>query len=150
MLRNLTLLLSFSALCWVATAYGKTYRWVDENGVTVYSQSPPPEGEATVVKPPPPPATPPDEAWKKLNEQRLKLQDNREDRTEAKEKEQKQEVSEEIRRKNCEISRENLKQLEGLPPRLVRTSDGKYVPITEEDRQKRIKETRDQVKEFCD
>jgi hypothetical protein len=148
--RYLTLILSLTALCWLAPALGKTYRWVDENGVTVYSQSPPPEGTtATEVQPPPPPATPSDEAWQKLNQQRLKLQDAREDRELELEKKRKQQAEEEKRRKNCEIARKNLERLEGPPIRLMRTPSGDYQPMTEEERQAKREEARAQVKEYC-
>ncbi len=150
MLRNLVLILSLIAVCWVAPSFGKTYRWVDENGVTVYSQSPPPEGEATVIKPPPPPATPSDEAWQQLNKQRLKLEDAREDRELEQEDKQKQTEQDEIRRKNCETARQTLERLEGHPPRLVRTASGEYKPINDEERQAMLDDARAKVQEYCD
>lgn len=150
MLRNLILLLSLIALCWLAPAFGKTYRWVDENGVTVYSQSPPPEGEATVIKPPPPPATTPDEAWKELNQKRLKLEDAREDRQLERESTQQEAEKDEIRRKNCETARETLARLEGHPPRLVRTTSGEYKPINDEERQAMLEDARAKVQKYCD
>ncbi len=58
----------------------KTYRWVDENGVTVYSQKPPPAGPVIEIKPPPPPAISPEEAQRKLDAQKQRLEDLREDR----------------------------------------------------------------------
>lgn len=150
MLRNLAFLLFLAALCWLAPAFGKTYRWVDENGVTVYSQSPPPEGEATVIKPPPPPATPPDEAWKELNQQRLRLEDAREDRELEQESQQKQAEEDEVRRKNCETARQTLERLQGHPPKLVRTTSGEYKPINEEERQAMLEEARAKVQEYCE
>ncbi|MFW5969188.1 MAG: DUF4124 domain-containing protein, partial [Halofilum sp. (in: g-proteobacteria)] len=34
-----------------ATAMAEVYKWVDEDGVTHYSQEPPPEGTPTVITP---------------------------------------------------------------------------------------------------
>ncbi len=45
-----TLLPLVLAISWTGAADARMYRWVDENGTTVYSQSPPASGEAAEVK----------------------------------------------------------------------------------------------------
>lgn len=44
---------AFVALAVLATTAqaARTYKWVDENGVTHYSQYPPPEGEVEIIEP---------------------------------------------------------------------------------------------------
>jgi len=128
---------------------GKTYRWIDENGVTVYSQKPPRSGPATEIKPPPPPAISPQEAQRKLDAQKQVLEDLREDR-ELKKKEVKEKKAETKRLKsNCEAAQRNLTSLMNSPYGRIKESDGTYRYITEETRQKKIKEAEKQTKENC-
>lgn len=127
----------------------KTYRWVDENGVTVYSQKPPPSGQATEIKPPPPPATSPEEAQSKLDEQRQKLEDLREDR-ELKKKESGEKKAEAKRKKsNCEAAQRNLAGLISRPHARQKGPDGEYHHIDEEARQEKITEAKKDIQENC-
>jgi hypothetical protein len=41
-----------------APASAEVFKWVDEQGVTHYSQQPPPEGAGTIIEPNPAPAAP--------------------------------------------------------------------------------------------
>ncbi len=133
----------------VSTAQGKSYRWVDEDGVTHYSQRPPVEQESVEIKPPPPPATPPDEAWKELNKKRLKLEDTREDRKGDAEQAKKDAEHKKKRAEACAAARKNLAVYEG-PPVRIETPDGEYLRLTEEQREARRQKAREQVKKYCD
>lgn len=129
----------------------ETYRWVDENGATVYSQSPPPAGrQAETIKPPPPPAITPEEARRKLDEQRQFLEDRREDREIGKEKTAAGKEETQRRSQNCQAARANLKQLEGNTQVRMRDADGQYRRYTEEERQAKMAEARQQIEQYCD
>jgi len=125
------------------------YKWVDGNGLTVYSQTPPASGQSTLIKPPPPPAETPEEAQKRLNQQIQKLDDAAEDRELASQKKGEEENQADVFRTNCANAESNLLNLEGTPRKLMRKPDGEYVRLAEEERQKMIQEARDQIKQFC-
>ncbi len=128
----------------------EVYRWVDENGATVYSQSPPPTGEqAEVVKPPPPPAIAPEEAQRKLDEQRQFLEDRREDRAITKQKMASKKEEQRRQEQNCQAARNNLKQLEGNTRLRLQDADGQYQRYTEEERQAKMTEARKQIEQYC-
>jgi hypothetical protein len=130
-------------------ALAKSYRWVDENGVTHYSQRPPVEAESVEIKPPPPPATPADEAWKELNKKRLKLEDAREDRKLETDKAKKEAEEKKQRAEACAAARKRLAIYEG-PPTRIKTADGEYIRPTEEQREAKRQEARELIEKYCD
>ena len=142
------ILLSFALTISLPLA-AKSYRWVDENGVTVYSQKPPPSGIAKEIKPPPPPAISPEEAQRKLDAQKQTLEDLKEDR-ELKKKESGEKKAEAKRLKsNCEAAQKNLVGLISRPRARQKGADGEYHHITEEARQKQITEAKKHIQENC-
>ena len=59
-----------------ATIQAGVYRWVDENGVTVYSQVPPPvDVQKKQMEAPPPPPVTEKEAWEEVNQDWKKMRD---------------------------------------------------------------------------
>ncbi len=147
-MKTVPLMLAAVALACAPVA-AKTYRWVDENGVTVYSQSPPPSGTATEIEPPPPPAVSPEEAWRRLNVQRQMLEDLREDRELEKRLAKEKKAEEERLKRNCEAARRNLAGYIARPHARQKGADGEYRYITEEERQERMRKAREQIKENC-
>lgn len=145
-----TLLFTLLLLLSTSLVAGKMYRWVDENGVTQYTQTPPPKGDAKEIKPPPPPAVDPAEAQRQLNAQRQKLEDLREDRSLAKQKSTESAEEKAAKAKNCQAARDNLKKLQENPRGRWMQKDGTQTRYTDEQRQAKIKEAQDQIKEFCD
>lgn len=125
------------------------YKWVDENGKTVYSQHPPPSGAAEKIETAPTPTQSVDEARKKLQETMQKLEDLREDRAITEEAASKQRNEAEGRKKNCEMARKNLESLQAPPTSLIRENDGAYKRVPMDERQKRIDETRERIRENC-
>ena len=127
----------------------QTYRWVDENGVVSYSQTPPPSGQAEIVNIHTAPQSGSQDAQERLNKMRQQLEDRREDRKLAKEEQLKSDQEKARRLQNCETARANLRKLEGLGNRLLKTPDGEYRRLTEEERQQRMQKARDNIKENC-
>ncbi len=141
---SIALLISF-------VAQAKMYRWVDEKGSTVYSQKPPPSGQATEIAPPPPPATNSHEQeTQRLNKAWQEMQDREEARDEAETKER--ETAETIKRKqkNCQAARYNLDMLQGSTNRLIKQADGEYKRFTQEEREAQISEVQQKIEEFCE
>jgi len=142
-------LLTLIILVAVITAgvQAKTYRWVNEEGVTVYSQYPPPDGKGDVVKPPPPPPTG-SEPFPSVQEQLKKLEETRAARQTQEKRKADRTQQEAQRRALCENARRNLQALQG-PPRQLNISGSGYERLTEERRQQLIQTTKEQIARFC-
>lgn len=135
----------------VATAHGEIYRWVDAEGQVHYSQSLPPTGAAVEkVQGASKPAVAPDTAQKALQEQVEKVDTQKQKTVEAKDLEGKVKEEIEKRKKNCEVARTNLQTLENLGGRKIQDSEGKVIRLSEEDRQKRLTEAQQQIKDWCE
>jgi hypothetical protein len=139
----LTLLLLF-----LTAAYAETYRWVNEDGVVTYSQTPPPDVKAETVEIKTTPASSAADSKKQLETLRQKLADSAEDRALKKAQKEEQAGIKAENSKNCSIARNNLEQLTALANRLYKTEDG-YVRLTEEERQKKMQQAREHIKKFC-
>lgn len=123
-------------------ATATVYQWVDENGVTVYSQTPPLSGDAREIATP---SAPNNTAAKgKLHDMRQQADNLREDRLLKKEDKTKKREEALRKKSNCEAARQNLTNLQGLGRRLY---GGKR--LTEEERQQKIEEAQKQIKESC-
>jgi hypothetical protein len=139
----------FSASAWLPVQ-ADMYRWVDEHGRTVYSQSPPPSGHAVKVKPAPPP--PPEEVraaeerGRSAIERAFKAQ---EDRTPGGQDKTKQDAAAEQRTKNCATARENLETLQNLGARPVRMPDGQSRHLSEQEKAAKIHEAQEQIAKYC-
>ncbi|MCB1865425.1 MAG: DUF4124 domain-containing protein [Chromatiales bacterium] len=132
-------------------ALARTYKYLDEQGRTVYSQVPPAHGTAPaeVVAPPPPPAVDPDEARARLDAMRQRLDDAAEDRELAKQKADDERRQAELEANNCRIARSNLANLNALGARRVRDADGSYRRLTEPERIERIAKAEAEVANYC-
>jgi hypothetical protein len=87
------------------------YKWVDERGVTHFSESPPPDGKATKVevKPPTGPEKPRDENWKEREQQFRKR--NLEKSATQKAEEERQTRTEQQREARCRAAQRSLDTL---------------------------------------
>ncbi len=149
-LNRVLALLALLAVTLPAVAANGTYVYTDKDGNKVYSQFPPPAGtESRTVKPPPPPAETPEEARQRLLDRQQLLEDAREDRQLAADKQAEQDQEKERAAKNCEAARQNLQNLSGNARRLFRNSDGSYSRLTEEERQKQRAEAEKIIAEDC-
>ncbi len=142
-----TFLFALLLLC-INPVSAETYRWVNEDGVVTYSQTPPPNADAETVKIKTAPATGANDSKKRLEALRQKLADSAEDRALKKAQKQEQTEIKAENKKNCSTARKNLEQLTALGNRLYKTEDG-YVRLTEEDRQQKMQQAREQIKKFC-
>lgn len=138
---------------WLAVfglAQAAMYKWVDDKGVTQYTQYPPPDHKVEVISPPPPPAEDPDGAQKKLEATLQKLDEERKANTEAKEEATKSAEIAKQRQQNCLAARGNLEKLTTGGRRRVTGLDGVATYLPEEERQQKITEAKEAIKKFCD
>ena len=143
----LPLVLSIS---WIGAADARMYRWVDESGTTVYSQSPPVSSEATEVKINTSTSA---QANQPASDAQTQADDPAATTTEKPaDGPSKQQIAEsnKIKSENCASARHNLDMYTNLGNRLVKTPDGLYKRLTEEERQQKIEESKAQITEFCD
>lgn len=123
------------------------YKWTDEDGNTVYSQLPPPEGEyeRLDVRTAPPSSGQSAQGGSSAAESILQ---DAEESEKQKDIEAQQAKAEELRKQNCEAAKQNLQVYTVY--RRVRDEQGNVKVLEDEERQKLIQEAKDQIAEFCD
>lgn len=140
-----------AAACTTAMAAAPLYRWTDENGVTVYSQQPPPGTEATRLSPAPGPSA--EESARAEERIRSLVEQDFDKREEAKRQEQESAQQTDLqarRRANCEAARHNLANLENPQIGRMRAAEGEIQVLTEEVRARYLAEARKVIQENCD
>lgn len=148
--------LKFSACCWIVAmawvmpAEAAIYKWVDENGQTVYSETPPPKGTATTrLKEPPPPPVDPNAAMESLRNQAKAFEQRQEEQNKTENDTRQSAEREKQIQKNCEQLRKNLEVLTTNNQVREQTGDEQHRVLAEEERQARIKETRELIQKEC-
>ena len=138
---NLALLIS------VSEANAKMYKWVDNEGNTHYTQSPPPgDIQAEVLKPPSKIDT---ESAQAQIEQRLKEAEKlRESRLKENEFQEIEKKNEAIREENCKRARQRLNTY-SRPRGLIQQEDGSRTRVDEETRQSELVKSQSMVEEYC-
>lgn len=141
--------LAFVLFFFTVNSYADIYKWIDDNGQVHYSQQLPPGQQADIIKAPPPPAIDPAKAQQEIDtliEQQKANEQVSEDKTIQSEKEQKRARQIE---KNCKAAKQNLKSYQDNPGRRLMDEHGNVTRPTEEERQQKIRESQQKVKEFC-
>ena len=142
--------LTFVILLSVATAgLTQTYKWVDQDGVVSYSQTPPPSSQAERVDIKPATGATPTDSNNELKRLRQRLEDNREDRELAQQAQSKARQAADIKQQNCTAARSNLDKLLNSGNRMMKTTDGGYLRLNESERQSRIQAAREQIEVNC-
>jgi uncharacterized protein DUF4124 len=123
------------------------YKWVDAEGHTHYSQKPAADGtEVEIIKPPA--KVNPERAKKALDQRTKMLNTLREERNESALKKNIAKEEKARLKKNCDTARANLASYI-RPGVTITEKDGTRVKIAEEERQKRMAEANERIKEFC-
>jgi len=120
----------------------QVYKWVDAQGVTHFGAQPPEGQQATSVNTtiaPAPAAIPAKLPQVGIDEEQQAIDEKVKKEVAAKEAE---------RKKYCETVRTNLAQLENNP-RLLEEVNGEVRRVDEDERQKRIAETKKAIAENC-
>jgi hypothetical protein len=126
------------------------YRWVDDTGAVVYSQSPPPDGRAasTVTPAAPPPSSAEAPRPPPRGPARNAADSNK---SQASERQQQGSAAKEAdRKRNCAAARQNLELIQNRPPQTrFQMPNGEYRRFTDEEREAEIKKARDFVDKNC-
>jgi hypothetical protein len=131
-------------------ASGQPFRYVDENGVTVYSQTPPPGASADAVElAPAPSAADTDAAIERLRGQIEQQFDQRQDQARAKAAEAEEAKAVAQRAEACATARQNRQTLQDLGARMLRMPDGSVTRIGDAERQAMLDEADRQIVELC-
>lgn len=137
-LKSILLLVVFTLMSNPASA-GKIYKWVDAEGVTHYTQHPPKdqsiEKEQIKIKNKKPHGA--DEAAEKLESNRKALLESAADRKTSSKTDPEDAERQEAIDKNCQIARDNLKQLKEHARVREAGEDGELRYLSEEEHQKR-------------
>ena len=124
------------------------FKWTDANGNVQYGAFPPAGVEAERIKGSPQPRSQPQST---TPQQRLKdLEQRQKEEGEQAAEAAANQQREEAKKKNCEIAKKNLANLQRGGHRRVRLPDGTVTYLEDEDRQQRIEENKKRVREFCD
>lgn len=129
----------------------KYYKWVDENGVTHYSAQPPAAGEGEVIKVKSGASSDKDQAMKRLEERRSRLEQDAATRNnpEADAQAAADKANKEAAKQQCEQYRKNLKVMTENSRVKEMGADGEARMLPEEERQERIRKAQEFVKEYC-
>ena len=129
-------------------APAEMYKWVDEEGVTHYTERPPPgDVEATTIKPPPRVDT--GRALSEYEQQQQKLNELREGRQKSAEERKREEEIAAIQKSNCDLARDKLEKASGSTRLYGTDAQGNRVRLGEEERQARIAAAQKDIAEFC-
>jgi len=128
-------------------SHAQMYKWVDEEGVTQYTQHPPPgntPAESLQVRIPPADES----ALKKLDSQVKQADELRESR--LKTSEQQRLVAEEkaVKEENCRRSRQRLASY-SVPNALIAQADGSRVRVDEDTRLRELVTSREMIEKYC-
>jgi hypothetical protein len=132
-------------------AVAASYRYVDEQGRTVYSQTPPPgqEAERLRLDPGPPPGET-EAARQRLKGQLERDLDQRWEEDRAAEEQAAAATRARQRAETCSAARKNLKTLQTLGARMLRLPDGEVIRVGEDEREEMMDEARRQMEDNCD
>ena len=126
------------------TMAATVYKWVDESGVTHFSEHPPKNTETTLIKPKTGHSEPVnyDDKGKALSEEASKAA--------AESKEAAEKLAEAMKDpERCASARKNLETLQNNARVKVKGEDGEYRFLTQDEMQDRLKTTQDAVRESC-
>jgi len=123
------------------------YKWIDAEGNTHYSDSPPPAGiNAERIKPPPGADT--EAAQKQLREKQQQARERAEQRAESEQKSAEADREQAEKTEKCAAAIRRLASYQR--PRVNKVkADGAVRRIPEEERQAEIKKSQDYIDQFC-
>lgn len=147
----LVLLLFFLAMA----AVGATiYKWVDEKGVTHYSETPPPNQKAREIQTPPPsPATAGAGSPKTWQEKEQEFQKRRVEREDAQKREEEQKAAAKrealARKQRCILARQNLHTLQIQRPVYQINEKGEREYVDDTKREAEIERMKKEIEIYC-
>ncbi|HKK04846.1 MAG TPA: DUF4124 domain-containing protein [Gammaproteobacteria bacterium] len=136
-----------SLLLPIGVVQAQMYKYTDKDGNTVYSQTPPESGDYQSLSAPQP-APPGSNGSDQSDSAASDIQRDAEDQAKQDEVDKLAAKNAQIRQQNCQAAKKNLQVYQVY--RRVKDQDGNVVRLTDEERQQKIQEAKDAIKEFCD
>lgn len=150
LMQSLTALALAAAIVAPSTGLARIYKWTDEDGNTVYSQSPPPRGvQSERIEEARPPAEDPEATMESLRERTEAFEERRQARQDAEQEDDAAEEREALQQQVCEQLRKNLQVMQNNNQVRQRSDDGEYEALSEEQRQARIASTQKRIEKEC-
>jgi len=145
----LSLLFIIGSFTLTGTALAKTYKWVDENGVTQYTATPPPNGDFKTIKPPSKPAVDPVKAQGEFDK-RLEAFNKRQEKTQKAKKEADEQAAKKAdAEKKCAQAKKNLNLFQVKVRVRFAEKDGSARYLTDDERAANIKRAQEAIKSYC-
>ena len=134
----------------IGVVHADVYKWVDAQGQTHYSQTPPPPGQsAKLIETDKPPSVDVENQQKEIESLIQQQAEDKEQQEQRLAKQRQQAQLAEENAEKCKLARHNLQQYQNNPGRRVMDSEGNVTRPSEEDRQEMIKRLQEAVTEFC-
>lgn len=128
-------------------AHAELYRWVDENGVTQFTDKAPPAGRAAeTLEVRTRPADP--GAIKELEASLERADEKRENRLKAAEERRLAEEEQAVKAENCRRARSRLASY-SIPNALIAQQDGSRIRVDEPTRQRELAASREMIEKYC-
>lgn len=150
-MRQLALALATIALSWTAAdpEAAEVYRWVDEEGVTHYSSTPPPGQEADRIDASNPPADDPEASQTEIERLRQSNKTRQHKRRLEREAEAREEQQRQKQQQYCSRLHDKRRILVDSA-RVREQADGGGRVLTREEREERLREIGQLLEERCD
>jgi len=145
----LPLLCLIGSMMFTNMALAKVYKWVDENGATHYSSTPPPTGDFKTIKGPSKPAVDPEKAQSDINKRIEAFNKRKEDAAKAEQEAADAASKKAENQKNCAQAKKNLNLLQTKVRLRIKKEDGSQHYQTDKERNASIKRAQEQIKSFC-
>lgn len=152
MIKNNTLLfyLLCASLCGLhAPLYATAYKWIDANGQTQYSQTPPAQKDVIIINAPPKASSTAEKEIETANNLQKQLQKQDDDAVAAKEKEKKSQAEAKLKAINCERAKTHLTNMESKVRVRLTDAAGNTTQLTPLQREEDIQRTKERIKENC-
>ena len=130
------------------TVHAALYKWVDENGITQYTQTPPPFSRYQEMHLTPPAGHSGPE-HQQVETKPEKQNDLATSAKNAPQDDQKQAEQQEAREQNCRLAQQRLPQLENHARMRYTAADGSIHVMSEDEKQAKLVETRAMIAETC-
>lgn len=130
------------------TAQAAMYKWVDEDGLTHYTQQPPPDGiEGETLEGPPDVNT--ENARQELKQDQKRLKQLEKSRQEEEAQQKKREQRAALYEKNCRLARERLNNLRTTGRVRAVDEEGNVRRLPVEEHEARIASVEEKVSKYC-
>jgi Domain of unknown function (DUF4124) len=142
----------------VASVSAKIFKWVDENGVTHYSETPPPKQKAQEIQVQPESATEGNDgantSAKRLHEEELEYEQYKAKREAAQKKQELEDAAAQhnavVKKEKCVLARQNLFILQQQKPVFTINGNGDRVYLNDQQRASEIERIKKNIEIYCE